>query len=133
MRLVQIVQGHAYEALMHCSAGIQNALDRCPGESSLHYIAEQLESGNMSLLAVTDGGRYKMWAVVRVDDMPNFKALHIYAITGVGVSAEMLGLLSEYARAIGCSEIRCAANGAAERMYKRVGMEAIYSIMRVKL
>ena len=133
MRLVQIMQEHAQEALMHCSSGIEIALARCSGESSLHYIAEQVELGNMRLLAVTDGDQYKMWAVVRVDELPSFNVLHIYAMTGTGVSAEMLEILSDYALAVGCSEIRCAANGAAERLYKRVGMETIYSIMRIKL
>lgn len=91
-----------------------------------------LMRGERQLVKIGDG---EGWGVVRVDQLPNVRALHICSMYAPGIDwPACFEQLKDMARRSGCTEIRCSAGKGQERLYKRFhSWEPLYTTMRVKL
>lgn len=72
------------------------------------------------------------WAVVRVDNLPNVRALHVCELYAPNAGFErFFDELKKFAAHNGCSEVRCSAKDAQARLYRmKCGFEPIYTTMR---
>lgn len=129
MGLMVVPQSHVGFAWDNDGAiALGGALGRSDWECTPSQLKFMLLRGEMTL--IRDGD---LWAAVHVQDMPNKRVLHVYALAGNGLDAATIDRLAYYASAIGCQSITCAANGAAERLYSRLGFEPKYTIMERKI
>jgi hypothetical protein len=93
-----------------------------------------LSRGERTLVAIVDESPVG-WGVVRVDQLPNVRVLHVCDMYAPGVPwADTWPALQDYAREAGCSEIRCCAKPAQARLYRmKCGFESVYETLRFKL
>lgn len=75
------------------------------------------------------------WGVIRVDQLPNVRALHICEMYAPGLDwPACFDQLATMARACGCSEVRCSAQPAQVRLYQRFHeWEPVYTTMRMRI
>ena len=85
-----------------------------------------LSRGELQLLGVGPD-RPVGWAAVKVEQLPNYRTLLVYAIHAPG--AVVFDQLKAYARFNGCSAIRGACDDAVSRLWKRMGAQKKYQIM----
>ena len=114
---------------------LSEACDQSGGEITADQLKLLLARGERTLLAVMQDGAPVGWVVVRIDQLPNVRALHICELWGPGSHYEdCREQLWSYARSNGCSEIRCSAKPGQARLYRmKGGFEPIYTTLRVKL
>ncbi len=74
------------------------------------------------------------WGVVRVDQLPNLRALHITDLVAPhGHFETFFSAIKEMARSLGCSKVRCAAKPAQARLYAmKCQFKPVYSILEVE-
>ena len=120
----------ADEAWMRGACDLSKALERDKDGTTPADMLGYLRSGKW-LLIHTDKGA---WAAAEVQELPLGKVFHIAAAYGPGeCTRETMDDLTTMARTAGCKYIQCGAWGAAERLYKRLGFEPAYSVMRAEL
>jgi len=90
-----------------------------------------LSRGELQLLGAMDGDKPKGWAAVRIDQLPNYRALLVYAIHAPG--AVLLDQLKSYAEHNGCTAIRGACDDAVSRLWTKYGAQKRYQIMEFAL
>lgn len=90
-----------------------------------------LSRGERTLVQMEGGG----WGVIRIDQLPNFRVLHITDLVAHNRHFEtFFEALKEMADQLGCSRIRCAAKPAQERLYRmKCGFQPVYTIIEVIL
>lgn len=114
---------------------LSEACEQSGGEITADQLKMLLARGERTLLAVMQYGQPKGWIVVRLDQLPNVRALHVCELYAPGATfEECREQLWEYARQNGCSEVRCSAKPAQARLYRmRWGFEPIYETLRVSI
>jgi hypothetical protein len=91
-----------------------------------------LARGERTLIGMRDGDAVVGWAAVSVNQMPNIRVLHVYAMAGRGiVEPASLALLKEYAAANGCSSIRGCVRPSMLRLMRRLGAQPIYTTFEI--
>ena len=105
------------------------------GEITGEQLKLLLSRGERSLLRIDLDGQAVGWAVTRIDQLPNVRALHICELYAPGGHwAACYGLISDMAKANGCTELRCSAGPAQMRLYQRhVPLEPLYTTLKVDL
>ena len=128
-KLMVVPQSHVCFAWDNDGANaLGGALGRSDWECTPSQLKLMLMRGEMVLI------RYgRLWAAVHPQDMPNSRVLHVYAVAGEGIGNGSIAAIADYAKAIGCQSITCAANGGAERLYSRFGFEPKYTVMERKI
>lgn len=95
-----------------------------------------LSRGERTLLRMSDGNETVGWCVVRVDQLPNMRVLHVTGLVAHNGGFErFLEKLDEFRQAFGCSRIRLSCGPAHARLYRmkwkgRV-IESIYETFQV--
>ena len=114
---------------------LSKACDTSGGEVTGDQLKMMLARGERQLLCVLDGDLKVGWLVVRFDQLPNVRALHVCELYAPGATfEECWDQLQELARSNGCSEIRCSAKPAQARLYRmRFGFEPVYETLKVSL
>lgn len=114
---------------------LSRACETSGGEITVDQLKLMLSRGERSLFAVLDGEQKVGWLVLRVDQLPNVRVLHVCELYAPGATfEECWGQMQEFARANGCSEIRCSAKEAQCRLYRmRFGFQEVYTTMRFEL
>lgn len=124
--------GQAWREGAHMLA---KACDASGGEITGDQLKLLLMRGERSLLRITQDGECVGWAAIRIDQLPNVRALHVtdlYAPGGHWIAC--FEQLKAMAKANGCEEMRCCAGGAQQRLYQReLPWEALYTTLRVKV
>ena len=92
-----------------------------------------LSRGERTLIRMEDDGKAVGWGVVRVDQLPNCRVLHITDLVAPnGHFEDFFAEIKNMARIYGCSRIRCVAKPAQERLYRmKCGLQAVYTTMEV--
>jgi hypothetical protein len=121
VKLTQIPHTHIDAAWAEGAYLLDVACDRTD-EVTGGQLKMMLSRNELQLLKCENG-----WAAVRVDQLPNYRALHVYAIHAPGVRA--FDQLKDYARFFGCSAIRGACDDAVARLWTRLGARKKYQIM----
>jgi hypothetical protein len=94
-----------------------------------------LSRGERQLLALQEGSEFKAWAAVQVQQLPNIRVLHVYAIYAPGSTGpEAFQLLADLARSEGCSSIRGACVEQVARLWERkLRARRLYNVMEIDL
>jgi hypothetical protein len=105
------------------------------GEVTGDQLKLLLSRGERTLLRMEDGSETRGWGVVRIDQLPNVRALHVCEMYAPGIGFEQyFDQLTALASGAGCSEVRCSAAPAQARLYQmKCGFEPIYTTLRVKV
>lgn len=111
------------------------ACDTSGGEITGDQLRMILARGERHLMAVCDGESKVGWIVIRIDQLPNVRVLHVCELYAPGsMFSDCWEQLKEFARANGCSEIRCSAKPAQARLYRmRFKFEPVYETLKVSL
>lgn len=114
---------------------LSKACEASGGEITVDQLKMMLSRGERTLLSVMHEDKPVGWLVVRLDQLPNVRALHVCELYAPGATFDECRVqLWEYARQNGCSEIRCSAKPAQARWNRmRWGFEPIYTTLRVTL
>jgi hypothetical protein len=114
---------------------LAKACDVSGGEITGDQLKLLLSRGERSLLRITKSGDVVGWAAIRIDQLPNVRALHVTDLYAPGGHWQgCFELLANMARQAGCEEMRCCAGVAQQRLYQRaLPWEALYTTLRVTL
>lgn len=114
---------------------LSKACDTSGGEITGDQLKLILARGERTLLRIDLDGVAVGWAVTRIDQLPNTRALHISDLYAPGGHwAACFDLLADMARANGCMEMRCCARPAQARLYQRaLPWQPLYTTLRVKI
>ena len=126
MKLIQIPASHVEWAWGEGAHLLSEACKRSD-EVTPDQLKKLLLDGKRTLLAAVDETRALGWAVVGAEDLPNYRALAIYAAYCPG--AVVLDQLKEYARHNGCTAIRICCDDAGARLWARRGARKKHQVM----
>ena len=105
-----------------------DAVKHAQREVTLDQLKMLLSRNERTLIGLRDEGGVKGWAAVGVQQLPNIRVMHVYAMAGKGIcTIEGFGLLKQYAEANGCSSVRGAVRASVMRMMQqRFGAKPLY-------
>jgi hypothetical protein len=107
-------------AWMDGASQLGKACDTSGGEITGDQLKMILARGERTLIRIDRDGQTAGWAVTRIDQLPNVRALHVCELYAPGGHwAACFDLLADMARANGCTEMRCSAKPAQVRLYQR--------------
>lgn len=116
---------------------LSEACEKAAGEVTTDQLKMLLSRGERILIGVRDmatpDAKPAAWAAVSALQLPNMRALYIYAVYAPGATGgEVMRLLREYALQQGCLVIRGACNDAVQRLWeRRFKARKIYSIVEI--
>lgn len=112
---------------------LSEAMDKAMGEVTADQLKMMLARGERQLIGIESSGDVVAWFAVVVDQLPNVRALYIYAAWAPGaVNAEVFAPLAQFARDSGASEIRGASSDAIMRIWRaKLGAEKLYNVFRI--
>lgn len=109
---------------------------KCSGnEITADQLKMMLSRGERTLFAAVKDDKPVGWVVAGVEQLPNVRAMHVYAMYAPGnMETEFFEQLKAIAEQQGCSELRCCAKPAQARLYRmRFAFEPVYETLRVKI
>ena len=114
---------------------LAKACDTSGGEVTGDQLKLLLSRNERTLIRIDGDGEPVGWAVTRIDQLPNVRALHVCELFAPGGHwHECHEMLKDMAKASGCSEMRCSAKPAQCRLYQRhQPWQPLYTTMRIVL
>lgn len=114
---------------------LAEACDTSGGEITGDQLKMILSRGERTLLAMQREGEFVGWGVVRLDQLPNIRVLHVSELYAPGARfEEFMEPLKAWAESNGCSRIRCSAKPAQAKLYRdRAGFKPVYETLEVLL
>jgi hypothetical protein len=95
-----------------------------------------LSRGERTLIGAREAGTTKAigWASVAVQQLPNIRVLHVFAMAGKGIaSPEVMTLIGKYAEAHGCSSVRGAVRPSMARLLSLRGWKPVYATWELEV
>lgn len=134
MRLELVPAAMVDRAWQQGASSLAEACDTSGGEVTGDQLKLLLMRGERQLVKLELNGPVG-WGVIRVDQLPNVRALHICEMYAPGIDwPSCFEQLKDIARNAGCTEIRCSAKETQARLYRRHhDWEPLYTTMRVKI
>ena len=135
MHLSLIPPSHIDKAWKDGAHLLSEACDVSGGEITGDQLRMILSEGKRLLFAAVKDERPVGWCAAQVEQLPNVRVLHIYAVWARGtLFHEFVEQMREFGRNQGCSELRCAAKPSQARLYEmKFGFEPVYQVMRSSL
>lgn len=132
MELQPVPSTHIDIAWRDGASCLSEACDISGGEITGSQLKMMLSRGERTLLRMFDG-EVVGWGVVRVDQLPNVRALFITDLVAHnGGFDKFFEAIKQLARDLGCSKVRCAAGAVQARLYRiKCGFKPVYSILEV--
>lgn len=133
MELQQVPASHIDRAWADGASCLAEACNASGGEITGDQLKMILARGERTLIRMWDGEKVAGWGVVRVDQLPNLRALHVTDLVAHhGQFEQYFGAIKHLARDLGCSRVRCAAGPAQARLYRsKCGFKPVYEILEV--
>lgn len=105
------------------------------GEITGDQLKMMLSRGERTLLRLDRDDDIVGWAVVGVEQLPNFRTMYVYEMYAPHGSFEsFFDELGGMAKSFGCLRLRCAAKPAQARLYRqRCGFAPVYQVLEVEL
>jgi hypothetical protein len=105
------------------------------GEITGDQLKMMLGRGERTLIRMDHEESIVGWAVIGVEQLPNFRVLYVYELYAPhGHFEEFFQELGGMAKSFGCLRLRCAAAPAQARLYRqRCGFAPVYQILEVEL
>lgn len=135
MKLLQVHQHFIDRAWKDGAWKLADACKFSSDEITADQLKLILSRGERQLLVMERDEQKVGWGVVRIDQLPNLRVLHVCALVAPHAHfEEFFEQLKALAEAQGCSEIRCAAKPAQARLYQmKCGFEPVYQVLAVKV
>ncbi len=135
MKLLHVPATHIDRAWKEGAHHLSEACATSGGEVTGDQLKMLLARGERNLLRMDRDESTVGWGVVRIDQLPNVRVLHVCEMYAPGASFEQfLDALKELASNSGCSEVRCSAAPAQARLYQmKCGFEPLYTTLRVSV
>jgi hypothetical protein len=114
---------------------LARACDTSGGEIEGPQLKMILARGERTLFRMDSDGQTVGWGVARVDQLPNVRTLFVTDLVASGGRFEsFFSDLQQIAKSLGCSEIRCAAKPAQQRLYAmKCGFQPVYTVLKVNV
>ena len=114
---------------------LKASCDKSGGDITVDQLKLMLSRGERQLAAAMEDDKPVGWVVFGVEQLPNKRVLHVYQETAPNKQLlEYVDKLKEYARANGCSAIRCDAEDGPARLYRtRFGFKEVRTVMECAL
>lgn len=111
MELQQVAPMHIDRAWSDGASCLAEACDTSGGEITGSQLKMILSRGERTLIRMWDGEKVRGWGVVRVDQLPNIRALHITDLVAHnGHFEQFFEAIKHLARDLGCSECAVLRN-----------------------
>jgi hypothetical protein len=117
------------------ASSLAKACETSGGEITGDQLKMILSRGERTLLRMDHEGVAVGWSAVRVDQLPNFRVLHVCELSASGAHFERyFDELKVIAQSLGCSRIRCSAKPAQARLYRmKLDFQPVYETLEVKI
>ena len=114
---------------------LSEACDTSGGEITGDQLKMILSRGERTLLCMREDNKTVGWAVVRVDQLPNLRALHVTDLVAHNAGFErFFDALKNMAQHLGCSRVRCSCKEAQARLYRmKLGFKPVYTTLEVEV
>lgn len=114
---------------------LKEACDTSGGEITGDQLKLILSRGERTLLCMRDAEKTVGWAVVRVDQLPNLRSLHVTDLVAHNGGFEhFFPELKRMAERLGCSRVRCSCKEAQARLYRmKLGFRPVYTTLEVEV
>lgn len=135
MELLSVPATHIDIAWKDGAHALSEACDACDGEITPDQLKMILSRGERTLLQMRIEGEIVGWAVIRIDQLPNLRALHVTGLVAHNGHFELfVDELGKLAHANGCSRIRCSAKPAQARLYSmKCGFKPVYTTLEIPI
>lgn len=136
MKLIPVPATHIDYAWFKDGAScLAEACATSGGEITGDQLKMILSRGERTLLRMDVDGEAVGWGVVRVDQLANFRVLHVCEMVAHGAQFEQFFQdLRKVAAAYGCSRIRCSCKPAQARLFRmKSGFQPVYETLEVTL
>jgi hypothetical protein len=135
MKLILVPSTHIDQAWSEGASRLADACAASGGEITADQLKLILSRGERTLVRMDVEDSPVGWGVIRVDQLPNLRVLHICEMSATGAQFEQFFTeLKTLAKAFGCSRIRCAAKPAQARLYRmKCGFTPVYETLEVSL
>lgn len=111
------------------------ACEESGGEITGSQLKLVLSRGERTLIRMDNEGKTVGWGAVKVDQLPNLRALHVTNLVAPhGHFEQFFTEIKAMALSLGCSEVRCAAKPAQARLYRmKCGFSPVYEVLKVEV
>lgn len=135
MKLVPIGAFFIDKAWKEGADCLAEACDESGGEITGSQLKMILSRGERTLIRMDNDGQTVGWGAVRVDQLPNLRALHVTNLVAPhGHFEQFFSEIKAMAASLGCSEVRCSAKPAQARLYRmKCGFVPVYETMKVEV
>lgn len=126
---------HIDRAWRDGASRLSEACETSGGEVTGDQLKMMLSRGERTLVCMLRDSEAVGWGVVRVDQLPNKRVLHVSDMWAPGAEfSEFYDRLKAMAADGGCSAIRCAADEVRERLYRsKCGFKRVYAILEAEI
>lgn len=133
MRLLHVPATHVDAEWKLGAHHLAEACATSGGEVTGSQLKLLLSRGERNLIRMDKDGQTVGWGVVRFDQLPNVRVLHICEVYAPhNLHGAYFEQIKELAKSSGCSEVRCCAKPAQARLYRmKFGFESVYETLRV--
>ena len=133
--LTPIPASHVDFAWDEGASCLASACEYSAGDITGDQLKMILSRGERTLIRMDGETEGVGWGVVRVDQLPNLRALHVTDMVAPGAHFErFLDELKAMARSLGCSRVRCSAKPAQARLYRmKAGFQPVYETLEVRV
>lgn len=134
-KLIMVPTSHIDLAWKQGACNLAMACNTSGGEITGDQLKMMLGRGERTLVRLDHDEKTVGWAVVGVEQLPNFRVLYIYEMYAPhGHFEEFFDELESMAKSLGCLRLRCAAAPAQARLYRmRCGFTPVYQVLEVEL
>ena len=102
-------------------------------EITVEQLKMLLSRGERILIGARENGQIIGWAAVSVQQYPNIRVLHFYAIQGKGIfSIDGLKAVRQFATHHGCTSIRGCVRPSMTRLLSRLGGRHLYATVEIE-
>lgn len=136
MELFHVPPSHIDVAWRDGAENLSKAISRAAQEITPSQLKLMLARGERLLIGVREPGAPPLgWAVVTINQLPNIRVLYVWDIYAPGATGpEAFRLLSDYAKANGCSCIRGSCDDAVGRLWERkMNAKKVYAVYQIEV
>lgn len=114
---------------------LADACEESGGEITGSQLKMILSKGERTLIRMEIDGNTVGWGAIRVDQLPNLRALHITNLVAPhGHFEQFFEEIKAMASKLGCSEVRCSAKPAQARLFRmKCGFVPVYETLKVEV
>ena len=105
------------------------------GEITGDQLKMILSRGERTLICMREADITVGWGVVRVDQLPNLRSLHVTDLVAHNGGFErFFTAIKSMAERLGCSRVRCSCGDVQARLYRiKCGFKPVYTTLEIEV